>query len=95
MGLTPDNRQFNWSFLAAYRHWRLEPYIFLDHFRSSPATSWHYVWQPGAGVNVYLTPGVMFKASWLHARFYQENDPEKLASHWNAHIATGLLVWAF
>ena len=91
----PNMRQVNWNFILAYRIWALEPYVLVDYFHCSPSSMWTQLWQPGAGLNIYLRPNVMLKASWINVRFYKNNDPQNTYAKLNAHIFNGLLVWAF
>jgi hypothetical protein len=94
-GLMPDSKQFNWTFLMAYRYWKLEPYFALDHFRASPAYGWSKVWHTGVGLNIHLRPNVILKTSWIRVKFYVDDDPKDLASRWTANAFNSLLVWAF
>jgi hypothetical protein len=94
-GLTPDTRQFNWSFLAAYRYGQLEPYFLVDYFYCSPAFGWDHVWQPGVGLNAYVSSNVMLKAAWVNVRFYQDNEAQDMKGRLNVNVFNGLLVWAF
>ncbi|MBN2573967.1 MAG: hypothetical protein JXP73_05320 [Deltaproteobacteria bacterium] len=95
-GLAPDSRQFNWSIIVAYRWWKLEPYLRSEVFMTSPSQGLiTRVWSPGAGLNLYIRPSVILKASWTQPRFYADDDPEDLASQQNFHSFVGLLTWAF
>jgi hypothetical protein len=95
-GLAPDSTQINWTFVAAYRWWKAEPFFQVQYFLCSPtqaiATE---AWSPGAGFNVYLRANVILKGAWTHPRFYKDNDPQGRASRQNFHTFAGMLTWAF
>jgi hypothetical protein len=95
-GYSPDMRNVNWYVVAAYRVWRLEPYVLSDLTKVSPVqATLDTAWGLGGGLNVYLRSNVIVKLNWAHAMFFRENDPNDIASRQNFDTFVGMLVWAF
>ena len=95
-GQNPDNTDYNWNIVIAYRWWSLEPYVWSEFFHASPTISLGTdSWIPGAGLNWYIRPNVILKGSYNYVSFHKDNDPENLASRQNFHTVNVLLTWAF
>ena len=95
-GYAPDMRNVNWYVVAAYRMWRLEPYLLSDLTKVSPVqATLDTAWGLGGGLNVYLRSNVIVKLNWAHAMFFRQNDPNDTASRQNFDTFVGMLVWAF
>ena len=95
-GYEPDKRYVDWYVLAAYRVWKLEPYVLSDLLELSPTlANADKAWATAIGLNVHLRSNVIVKPSWAHVMFFKPDDPNDTASRQNFHGFIAMLVWAF
>jgi hypothetical protein len=95
-GYEPDSRDVKSYAIAAYRLWKLEPWVMSDLSLMSPGMPHtDKNWVAGIGLNVHLRSNVIVKSAWGHVMFFKQDDPNDAASRQNFDIFTVLLVWAF